>query len=104
MAQLDYSMLVVTAAAPGGNGHPELAGCLVGFATQVSIDPARFLVCISVKNHTFAVALRAPVIIVHFVPAEGEELAELFGGETGDEINKFARCDWRPGPGDAPII
>jgi flavin reductase (DIM6/NTAB) family NADH-FMN oxidoreductase RutF len=104
MAQLDYSMLVVTAAADSASEEIERAGCLVGFATQVSIDPARFLVCISVKNHTFAVALRAPVFVVHFVPAEVEELAELFGGETGDEIDKFARCDWRPGPEGAPVI
>jgi flavin reductase (DIM6/NTAB) family NADH-FMN oxidoreductase RutF len=40
MGSLDYPMLVVTAAAAG-----ERAGCLVGFATQASIDPARFLVC-----------------------------------------------------------
>jgi flavin reductase (DIM6/NTAB) family NADH-FMN oxidoreductase RutF len=104
MAQLDYSMLVVTAAAARGNGHPERAGCLVGFASQVSIRPARFMVCISVKNHTFAVALRSPVLIVHFVPAEAEEVAELFGGETGDEVDKFARRDWRPGPEGVPIV
>ena len=38
--QLDYSMLVVTAAA-----NDERAGCLIGFASQVSIHPPRFLVC-----------------------------------------------------------
>jgi hypothetical protein len=31
------------------------------------------------------------------VAADGE-LAELFGGETGDEVDKFDRCEWRPGP------
>ena len=36
---------------------------------------------------------------VHFVPEEAEDLAELFGGETGDEVDKFERCAWRPGPG-----
>jgi flavin reductase (DIM6/NTAB) family NADH-FMN oxidoreductase RutF len=99
MAQLDYSMLVVTAAA-----GDERAGCLVGFATQVSIQPARFLVCISVKNRTFDVARQAENLIVHFVPREHADLAELFGGETGDEIDKFDRVDWRPGPGGAPIV
>ncbi len=99
MAQLDYSMLVVTAAADGQRG-----GCLVGFATQVSIHPPRFLVCISVKNRTFRIARRANELVVHFVPREQGELAELFGGETGDEVDKFARVDWRPGPGGAPIV
>ena len=99
MAQLDYSMLVVTAASAG-----ERSGCLVGFATQVSIEPARFLVCLSVKNRTFRVARDADELIVHFVPREQSELAELFGGETGDEVDKFSRVSWRPGPGGAPIV
>ena len=99
MAELDYSMLVVTTAAGG-----EIAGCLVGFASQVSIRPPRFLVCLSVRNRTFRVALKASVLVVHFVPAEATELAELFGGETGDEVDKFARCEWHPGPDGAPIV
>ena len=37
---LDYPMFIVTVAPDGGR-----AGCLVGFATQCSIDPVRFLVC-----------------------------------------------------------
>jgi flavin reductase (DIM6/NTAB) family NADH-FMN oxidoreductase RutF len=92
-------MLVVTAAADG-----ELAGCLVGFASQVSIHPPRFLVCLSVKNRTFRIAERASVLAVHFVPTEAADLAELFGGETGDEVDKFTRCQWRPGPEGVPIV
>jgi flavin reductase (DIM6/NTAB) family NADH-FMN oxidoreductase RutF len=98
--ELDYAMLVVTAAADG-----ERAGCLVGFATQTSIHPGRFLVCVSRKNHTFGVARRARVLVVHLVPeSEVDGLARLFGGETGDEVDKFARCRWRPGPDGAPIV
>jgi flavin reductase (DIM6/NTAB) family NADH-FMN oxidoreductase RutF len=99
MAQLDYSMLVVTAA--DGDAR---AGCLVGFATQVSIHPPRFLVCISDKNRTFRVARSANSLVVHFVPVEQGELAELFGGETGDEVDKFARVAWHPGPDGAPVL
>lgn len=99
MAELDYSMLIVTVA----NGE-ERSGCLVGFATQVSIDPPRFLVCVSEKNHTYGVAADAEVLVVHFVPEEAEELAVLFGGKTGDEVDKFAQVAWRPGPGGAPVL
>jgi flavin reductase (DIM6/NTAB) family NADH-FMN oxidoreductase RutF len=99
MAQLDYSLFIVTAAAGG-----ERSGCLVGFASQVSIHPHRFLVCISVKNHTFEVAQRADTLVVHFVPEQAEELALLFGGQTGDEIDKFERCRWREGPGGSPVL
>jgi flavin reductase (DIM6/NTAB) family NADH-FMN oxidoreductase RutF len=97
--QLDYSMFIVTTAAEG-----ERAGCLVGFATQVSIHPGRFLVCLSNKNRTFRVASRASVLVVHFVPAEAKDLAALFGGETGDEVDKFSRCSWREGASGAPIL
>jgi flavin reductase (DIM6/NTAB) family NADH-FMN oxidoreductase RutF len=38
------------------------------------------------------------------VPQEAGELAELFGGETGDEVDKFARAAWRPGPGGTPLL
>lgn len=99
MAQLDYSLFIVTAAS-----GEERSGCLVGFASQVSIQPPRFLVCLSVKNHTFQVAERAQVLVVHFVPEQAEELAVLFGGETGDEVDKFSRCGWRKGPGGAPVL
>jgi flavin reductase (DIM6/NTAB) family NADH-FMN oxidoreductase RutF len=99
VGQLEYPMFVVTAAADG-----ERAGCLVGFATQASIDPSRFLVGLSRTNRTFRVAARAEVLVVHFLPADAGDLAELFGGETGDDVDKFARCAWEPGPAGAPIL
>ncbi len=41
---------------------------------------------------------------MHFVPEQAEDLAVLFGGETGDEIDKFARCQWREGPEGTPVL
>jgi flavin reductase (DIM6/NTAB) family NADH-FMN oxidoreductase RutF len=99
MALLDYPMFIVTTAAGG-----ERAGCLVGFASQVSIHPPRFLTGLSVKNRTFRVASAAEVLVVHLVPKGAEGLATLFGGETGDDVDKFAHCRWRPGPGGAPVL
>src|SRR3954465_13544280 len=83
-------MFIVTAWADG-----ERSGCLIGFPTQTSTDPSRFLVCLSQKNRTYRVAVRAAVLGVHFVPAEADAVGELFGGQTGDEIDKFERCAWR---------
>jgi flavin reductase (DIM6/NTAB) family NADH-FMN oxidoreductase RutF len=100
MTELDYPMFIVTTVASDG----ERAGCMVGFATQISIDPPRFLVGLSEKNRTFRVAQRAEHLAVHFIPADGEDLAELFGSETGDEIDKFARCAWHEGPAGLPIL
>jgi flavin reductase (DIM6/NTAB) family NADH-FMN oxidoreductase RutF len=99
VAQLDYPMFIATVAADG-----ERAGCLVGFATQCSIHPARMLVCLSVRNHTFRVAQRADVLAVHFLSRRHLGLAKLFGEETGDEVDKFARCEWAPGPDGVPVL
>ena len=99
VGDLEYPMFVVTAHAGG-----EPLGCLVGFATQASIDPPRFAVCLSHRNRTFRRGRDAELLAVHCVPADGDALAELFGGHTGDEVDKFARCGWHPGPGGVPIL
>jgi flavin reductase (DIM6/NTAB) family NADH-FMN oxidoreductase RutF len=96
---LDYPMFVVTAAANG-----EQSGCLVGFATQASIDPPRMLVCLSTANHTYAVARGASVLAVHILAPEQHDLAELFGSESGDDVDKFDQCRWRPGPHGVPLL
>ena len=69
-------MLIVTAEVDG-----ERAGCLVGFATQCSIQPPRFLVCLSRRNHTFRVAIRADTLTVHVVGPGDRALAARFGGD-----------------------
>ncbi len=98
-AALDYPMFVVTATA-----GTERGGCLVGFTTQCSIDPVRFLVCLSRRNHTCRVASRAELLAVHLLGPEQRALAELFGTETGDETDKLARCRWTPGPQGTPLL
>jgi flavin reductase (DIM6/NTAB) family NADH-FMN oxidoreductase RutF len=99
VAQLDYPMFIATVAADG-----ERAGCLIGFATQCSIHPPRFLAGLSDKNRTYRVAQGADSLAIHLVPEDAAELAELFGGETGDDVDKFERCSWRPGPGGVPLL
>jgi flavin reductase (DIM6/NTAB) family NADH-FMN oxidoreductase RutF len=99
VGDLEYPMFIVTARA-----GDEPVGCLVGFATQMSIDPPRFAVCLSHKNRTFRRGHDSEWFGVHCVPADADELAELFGGETGDEVDKFARAEWREGPGGVPLL
>lgn len=95
---LDVPMLVVTVASGG-----ETNGCLVGFATQCSIDPLRFLVFLSKENRTCRMARGAATMAVHVVPEGRMDIAELFGGQTGDEIDKFAGIAWREIHG-APVL
>jgi flavin reductase (DIM6/NTAB) family NADH-FMN oxidoreductase RutF len=99
LGDLDYPMFVVTVAAGG-----ERAGCLIGFATQASIDPPRFLALISKNNRTYRVAREADALAVHLAPDDEPELVELFGSETGDEVDKFERCDWTEGPRGLPLL
>jgi flavin reductase (DIM6/NTAB) family NADH-FMN oxidoreductase RutF len=96
---LDYPMLIATARAKTGP-----AGCLVGFSTQCSMDPPRYLVCLSDKNRTERVASATDMLAVHFLSADAMELARLFGEETTDEQDTFSRCNWHPGPHEVPIL
>jgi flavin reductase (DIM6/NTAB) family NADH-FMN oxidoreductase RutF len=91
---------IVTARGDDG----ERSGCLIGFATQVSVQPQRFLACVSKQNRTFDVVSKADTLAVHFLSREQLPLAELFGGETGDEVDKFALCEWRDGPDGVPVL
>jgi flavin reductase (DIM6/NTAB) family NADH-FMN oxidoreductase RutF len=93
-------MYVVTALGRDG----ERAGCLIGFATQCSVKPPRFLACVSKENRTFDVVGKAKTVVVHFLGRAQLPLAELFGGETGDEVDKFELCEWEPGPDGVPVL
>lgn len=99
MGMLDSPVFVVTTQV---GGQP--SGCLVSFATRMSVQPPRFLVGLSRANHTFAVACRSEYLAVHVLARRQRALAALFGGQTGDQINKFERCSWRGGPGGMPIL
>lgn len=99
VSEMNYPMYVVTAAAGG-----ERSGCLVGFTTQASLHPPRWLAMLSKANHTFGVAARAEGLIVHFLGRADRDLASLFGEETTDQIDKFTACSWHEGPFGAPIL
>jgi flavin reductase (DIM6/NTAB) family NADH-FMN oxidoreductase RutF len=100
VSHLDNPMFVITVAS-----EKERVGCLVGFVTRCSIDPPRWYVGISKLNHTFNVATRADLVVVHALSPSDVELARLFGEQTGDEIDKFSLCRWEPGPdGRTPVL
>jgi len=99
---LDGPMAIVTAF----DGR-ERSGCLVGFHTQCSIVPSRWLVCISKTNHTYGIAEGAECLALHFLRSGQLALAQLFGSITADEGApgaKFERCEWRPGLDGTPIL
>ena len=101
VGELDYPMYVLTL--DGGESFGR-SGCLIGFATQCSIAPPRFLVCLSKKNHTYRASAGARAVAVHSLSPAERGLAALFGTCTGDEIDKFERCVWTTGPGGVPLL
>jgi flavin reductase (DIM6/NTAB) family NADH-FMN oxidoreductase RutF len=102
VSALNYPMFVVTTREDADDG--DVAGCLVGFASQTSINPPRFLIGLSKRNRTFRVAQRATHLAVHVLPRRHQATAELFGGKTGDDTDKFAQCAWAEGPMGLPIL
>ncbi len=86
---VDPVAVIVTCASGG-----ERAGCLVTFNSPCSIDPPRYAVWLSHRNHTFRVALGAGELIVHMLTHADLPLAEFFGGVSGMDEDKFARVPW----------
>ncbi|MEU2284518.1 flavin reductase family protein [Streptomyces sp. NPDC013178] len=97
--RLNPDLCIVTAVA-----GEERAGCLVGFASQCSMRPVRFVVWLSKVNRTYEVARRADFLAVHLLTRQQFELAALFGGETGDRVDKFAHVRWTQGHGGAVVL
>ncbi|MBO0731963.1 MAG: flavin reductase, partial [Acidimicrobiaceae bacterium] len=96
---LDPSVYVVTA-----DDGSRRSGCLISFASQCSIHPPRFLVCLSVLNRTERVARHAPALAVHLLGGDDHPLATHFGGLTGDETDKFAGVAWHRGKLGTPVL
>lgn len=105
VARLDGAMVVVTAATGEGG---EADGCLVGFHSQASIDPRRYVVWLSVENRTFRLASHrsSTHLAVHVLSASDRDLAERFGGATADDpgVDKLADLSWVAGPGGVPVL
>lgn len=99
VARMDGAMLIVTTAHAG-----EVDGCLVGFHSQCSIDPPLYAVWLSVLNRTYRLARQAGALGIHVVDGGQHDLAELFGGTTGDEVDKMAACSWSAGMHGVPLL
>ena len=93
-------MFVVTTQADG-----DPSGCLVGFATQTSMQPRRGFWSGCPGTTTPAGWRRDPsYLAVHVLARRHIGLARLFGGQTGDQVNKFDHCSWHTGPHGMPIL
>jgi len=95
----NYPLYVVTTSV-----GDKVSGCLAGFVTQCSIQPLRFIVCISKVNHTFGLAERSKSLGLHLLGSDQGDVASLFGEISGHEETKFTRVDWSRGITGAPVL
>ncbi len=98
-ATTNYPLYVATVSS--SEAH---SGCLAGFVTQCSINPPRFIVCISKANHTNLVVDKQSSICLHLLGSGQQAMAELFGSLTGDDIDKFDHCEWTSGTTGVPVL
>ncbi|MFC6694912.1 flavin reductase family protein [Nocardioides daphniae] len=99
MESVDTPLVVVTTAAEG-----TLAGCVVGFHAQSSIDAEGYSFWLSKANHTYRTSLRSAHFAVHFLTTEDLDLAERFGTQTGEETDKFSGLDVELDEHGVPVI
>ena len=52
---------------------------------------------LSKANYTYPVALRSSHLVIHFLTADDLPLAELFGTQSGDTVDRFTAVQWIPG-------
>ena len=99
VSDLDYPMFIVTVAAQG-----DRAGCLVGFVTQVSIDPPRLLVMLSTSNRAYRLAQAADTLVVHFLHETTKTWRASVARRQGKTSSSFDDCEWSDGPRGDPIL
>jgi flavin reductase (DIM6/NTAB) family NADH-FMN oxidoreductase RutF len=98
MERVDPAAVIVTCAS-----GEDKAGCLVTFSAPCSLEPPRYAVWLSHRNHTYRVARGAGQLIVHLLTPADLPLAELFGGVSGAREDKFARVPWSD-RGGTPLL
>lgn len=80
------------------------SGCLVTYTSPCSMVPPLYGVWLSTLNLTHEVAARAPALAVHFLTEANLPLAELFGGSSGYDRDKFAAAEVTDGPDGIPLL
>jgi flavin reductase (DIM6/NTAB) family NADH-FMN oxidoreductase RutF len=86
---VDPVAVIVTCASGG-----DKAGCLVTFSAPCSVEPPRYAVWLAHRNHTYHVALSADELTVHMLTRADLPMAEIFGGVSGMDEDKFGQVAW----------
>jgi flavin reductase (DIM6/NTAB) family NADH-FMN oxidoreductase RutF len=87
MAAFDPPLVVVTAAS-----RRSVAGCLVEFSTQCSVEPPRYCVYVAKAGPDYDVLRRAGHLMVHFLDRRQTDIAAAV------EEASLSAVRWRTGP------
>lgn len=96
---VDPTAIIVTVIA-----HGERAGCLVTFNSPCSIAPPQYAVWLAHTNRTYDLAMDADSLVVHLLTPADRPLAELFGGVSSRECDKFADVKWDDAGDGTPVL
>ena len=78
---------------------------MVGFATQTSIDPPRFAVCLSHNNRTYRHGRDAELLGVHCVPEHADRAGRSCSAARRETRSTSSpRPPWREGPEGVPLL
>lgn len=82
----------------------KINGQTVGWLTQVSINPTRVAIGLSIDTLTNLFIKQSTIFAINFIPKNRQDLIELFGYRSGKNINKFQDVDYFEGKTGSPIL
>ena len=94
-----YGVYIVTC-----RGQSGVNGLTVGWAMQVSLDPALVAISVNQEWHSHKLLSDSNYFIVHVLAEDQVDAGQFFGTTHGWDTDKFENIEWEPGISDTPII
>lgn len=100
MARLGAAVTIVTTDGPAGR-----VGITASAVCSVTDTPPTIIVCMNLTSSLNPVAKANGVLCVNVMPADGQELANVFAGFTGaDQVSRFDEGSWTTLATGAPAL
>lgn len=99
MMAKNYDLTVVTTRL-----GDKINGQTVAWVTQASINPPMVAVGISSERYTYGLLKESKVFAINFLPKSRQDIVDLFGFQTGAEVDKFKDFKYRSAVTRSPIL
>jgi flavin reductase (DIM6/NTAB) family NADH-FMN oxidoreductase RutF/rubredoxin len=98
--KITYGLYVVSSS--DGN---KLNGYISNTVFQVTADPAQFAIACSKNNFTTGIISKSRTFAISALKKDASaELIGIFGYKSGNDIDKFSRCNYKTGLTGAPVL